>query len=268
MSMLSTTGLLLLALSAGTVHAANRNVMEKMVEYKEGDTVLEGFLARPATKDLKPRPAIIVVHEWMGLEDYAKSRARQLAELGYIAFAADIYGKTTRPKNQDEAAKFATQYRSDRALMRKRIQAAIDFVQKEPAVHAQKIAVIGYCFGGSVALEAARMNAPVAGIVSFHGGLASPTAKDTKSVKPRVLVLNGAADPLVSAEEIKNFEEEFTKGKADWQFVNYSGAVHGFTNPNNGPRKGDSPMAYDEKADKRSWQAMRAFFDEMFGPVK
>ncbi len=174
---------------AGTTPPAKAAITEKVVEYREGDTVLEGFLAEPKTVT-KNTPAIVVVHEWMGLGDYAKMRARMLAELGYVAFAADIYGKGVRAKDMDEAGKLATRYKSDRPLMRKRILAAIETASKLPNVDSKRIAVMGYCFGGTVALEAARAHAPVIAAISFHGGLSSPTAKDTKDLGAKIIVVH------------------------------------------------------------------------------
>lgn len=237
-------------------------VIEKTVDYKEGDTLLEGFIAMP--KSAKPKtPIIVVVHEWMGLGSYAKARAKMLAELGYIAFAADIYGKGVRAKNMDEAAKLATLYKSDRPLMRKRIGAAITEAIKIQNADPSKVAVIGYCFGGTVALEAARAHAPVIAAVSFHGGLSSPLASETKDLKAKILVLHGGDDPFVNADEVKGFEEEMRKAKADWQLFSYGGAVHSFTNWET-PYQPGAPMGYNESADKRSWLAMKSFFDEVF----
>lgn len=237
-------------------------IIEKTVDYKEGDTPLEGFVAMP--KNTKPgTPVVVVVHEWMGLGTYAKARAKMLADLGYIAFAADIYGKGVRAKNMDEAAKLATLYKSDRPLMRKRIGAAIAEAVKVKNANARKVAVMGYCFGGTVALEAARAHEPVIAAVSFHGGLSSPLAGETKDMKARILVLHGGDDPFVTADEVKAFEDEMRKAKADWQVFSYGGAVHSFTNWET-PYKPGTPMGYNESADKRSWVAMKSFFDEVF----
>lgn len=235
---------------------------EKTIEYKEGDTVLEGFLAHP--KNLKKdTPVVVIVHEWMGLDSYAKTRARMVAGLGYVAFAADIYGKGIRPKDTDEAAKLATKYKTDIPLFRKRIRAAIDTATKLPHSDEKKAAIIGYCFGGTAALEAARAKMPVLGVVSFHGGLSTPNPKETKEVKAKVLVLHGAEDPHVPPKEVHAFEDEMRAAKADWQLVAYGGAYHKFSNPES-PYKPELGFAYDEKADRRSWNAMKDFFEEIF----
>ena len=252
----------LLPFAASVASAAS--VSEKTIEYKEGNTVLEGFAAFPAKMGSGAKlPLVIVVHEWMGLEDYEKHRAKMLAELGYIAFAADIYGKGVHPTSTDEAGKLAGKYKGDRALMRKRIQAALDAALKLPGVDPGRVAVIGYCFGGTVALEAARARMPIAAAVSFHGGLSSPNPKETKDLKAKIIVFHGADDPTVSAEEVAAFQDEMRQAKADWQFVSYGGTVHKFTNPST-PYTPGSAFGYNEKSDHRSWQAMQDFFKETF----
>jgi dienelactone hydrolase len=242
---------------------ARAEVKTQLVEYKQGDTVLEGILAWD-TNGPKARPGIVVVHDWLGVGPYVKMRAEQLAAMGYVAFAADIYGKGVRPKDGKEAGALAGQYRSgDRALLRARVAAGLEALRKQPGVDPAKVAAIGYCFGGSTVLELARMGADVKGIVSFHGGLKTDFP-DASKVKAKVLVLHGADDPYVPPAEVAAFEDEMRKGKVDWTLVKYSGAVHAFTQPGagNDPSQG---AAYDEKADRRSFQAMKAFFAELFG---
>jgi len=228
--------------------------------------VLEGYLAWDDAAKGK-RPGVLVVHAWMGLDDNARRRADMLAGLGYVAFAADIYGKGVRPKTPDEAGKLAGQYKSDRALLRKRVSAAFAELVKRPNVDAARTAAIGYCFGGTTAIELARSGAAVAGVVSFHGGLDSPTPADGKNIKAKVLVLHGAADPHEKPEDLAAFTKELTDAKVDWQFAEYGGAVHCFTDMGAGsdPSKG---CAYDARADARSWAAMRTFFDEIFATSK
>lgn len=238
-------------------------VKTQAVEYKDGDTVLEGYLAYDDALPGK-RPAVLVVPEWWGLNDYAKGRARQLAEMGYVAFAVDMYGKGVLAKTAKEAGELAGKFRSDRAMMRTRIASALAELRKNDRVDPKRIAAIGYCFGGTAVLELARSGADIAGVVSFHGGLDNPKPDDAKNIKCKVLVLTGADDPSVSAEQVKAFQDEMRKAGVDWQMTFYSGARHGFTNPDNGnPPTG--PVAYNEKADKRSWQAMKDFFAELFG---
>ena len=242
--------------------AAGAALKTRTVEYKQGKTVLQGYLAFDDSTKGK-RPGVLVVHEWMGLNDYVKRRAEQLAGLGYVAFAADIYGKGVRPKNPAEAGAQAKIYRDDRKLLRARAAAGLDVLRKDRNVDPKRIGAIGYCFGGTTVLELARSGADVAGTVSFHGGLATPTPEDARKIKGRVLALHGADDPHVPPKEVAAFEDEMRKAKVDWQLVAYGGAVHSFTNPASGndPSKG---AAYNERADKRSWEAMKLLFGEIF----
>jgi len=242
--------------------SANAKVVTQTVEYKHGEVALEGYMAYDDAVKGK-RPGVIVVHEWSGLNSYIKRRAEQLAGLGYVAFAVDMYGKGVRPKDAKEAGALVNIYMSDRKLMRSRAEAALDLFRKNPRVDEKLIAAIGYCFGGTVVLEMARGGADLAGVVSFHGGLDTPTPADTKNMKAKVLVLHGADDPFVTKEQVTAFWDEMRKAGVDWQMVIYGGAVHSFTNPDSGndPSKG---VAYNEKADTRSWSAMSAFFEEIF----
>ncbi len=232
------------------------------VEYKQGDTVLEGFLAYDDAQAAQKRPGVIIVHEWKGLNEYAKTRARKLAELGYVAFAADIYGKGVRPATGEEAGKIAGVYKNDRELTRKRAKAALDYLSQDEHVDSFKIAAIGYCFGGMVVLEMARAGFPLSGVVTFHGSL-SPKLPPAGAVKSKLLVLHGALDPFVKPEEVAQFKAEMKKANADMRFISYEGAVHSFTNPESGddPTKG---VAYNAKADEASWEEMKKFFSEIF----
>jgi dienelactone hydrolase len=236
------------------------------VEYKDGQTVLEGYLAYDDAAEGK-RPGVLVVHEWNGLGPYVQKRAEQLAALGYVAFAADIYGKGVRPQTPDEAAKVASLYRNNRPLLRERARAGLEALRRDEHVDPRKLAAIGYCFGGTTVLELARSGADVAGVVSFHGGLDTPDPADARNIKGKVLALHGGDDPHVPPAQVAAFEDEMRKAGVDWQLCIYGGAVHSFTNPASGsdPSKG---VAYNEKADRRSWQAMRAFFDEIFGAAR
>lgn len=233
----------------------------QMVEYKQGEAVLEGYLVYDDAVAGK-RPGILVVHEWKGINDYAKKRADMLARLGYVAFAADIYGKGIRPETIAEAGAMAGKFKSDRPLLRARVNAGLDVLKSQPNVNASQLAAIGYCFGGTAVLELGRSGADVKGIVSFHGGLSSPTPQDARNIKARVLALHGAADPFVNANEVAAFEKEMKEAKVNWRLIKYPGAMHGFTNPDN---KGVPPGAlYNESADKASWIEMQRFFKEIF----
>lgn len=231
------------------------------IEYKQGDAVLEGYLVYDDAQPGK-RPGILVVHEWKGLNDYAKMRADMLARLGYVAFAADIYGKGIRPQTIPEAGAMAGKFKADRALLRARVNAGLDVLRSQPNVETAQLAAIGYCFGGTAVLELARSGADVKGIVSFHGGLSSPTPTDANNIKGRVLALHGAADPFVGPDEVAAFDKEMTDAKVNYRLIKYPGAMHGFTNPDN---KGIPPGAvYNEAADKASWIEMQKFFKEIF----
>ncbi len=253
-------GLLTMGLLMGL--RANAEIRTEIVEYRDGDTVLEGYLAYDAKLAAK-RPGIVVIPDYMGVRDLAKKRVDDLAKLGYTAFLADIYGKGIRPKDGREAMELVKKYKGDRPLMRRRADAALKTLMKHKTVDANKLASMGYCFGGTAALEMGRAGANLKGIVTFHGGLDTPTPQDAKNIKGRVLVLNGADDPYVPPAQIAAFEKEMRDGKVDWEFVNYANAVHAFTiiDAGNDNSKG---AAYNEKADKRSWEAMKTFFKEIF----
>lgn len=251
--------LLLTLLMPTLVQAA---IETRSVEYRQGNTRLVGYLAFP--KDVTgPLPGILVVHEWMGLNDYAKHRADQLAELGYIAFAADIYGDGKIAANREEAGKLAGSYKNDRPLLRARVAAGLATLKAQPGVAGDKIAAIGYCFGGTTVLELARSGADIAGVVSFHGGLDTSTPQDAKNIRAKVLALHGADDPYVPADQVAAFENEMRQAGVDWQLIVYGGAVHGFTNPANGTDNSKG-AAYNALADARSWVAMQQFFNELF----
>jgi dienelactone hydrolase len=241
--------------------AAQAAVKTQVVEYTVGQTVCKGYLAYDdAAKEA--RPGVLVVHEWWGLNDYAKRRTEQLAELGYVAFAADIYGGGKVATDAQEAGKLAGEFRKDPALLVARTAGALDTLKKQRGVDASRTGAIGYCFGGTTVLALALSGAEVQAVVSFHGSLPVDAAAD-KPVKANVLVCNGADDPMVKPEDRQKFKDVLTRAKADWEFIDYSGAVHAFTNPEAG--KGGMPgVAYNEKADKRSWELMKDFFAEAF----
>jgi dienelactone hydrolase len=257
-----TLRILLAALSLSFALPAVAKIKTEVVEYKQGDTILEGYLAYDPAKVKKSAPGVLVVHEWTGVGPYVQKRAELLAEMGYVAFAADIYGKGVRPANPDAAGKEAGKYKGDRKLMRERVLAGLNVLKARKEVNPRKTAAIGYCFGGTTVLELARAGADVKGVVSFHGGLDSPNPADGKNIKAKVLVLHGADDPYVPAKDIAAFEDELREGGVDWQLVKYAKAVHSFTNPGagNDPSKG---AAYNADADRRSWEAMKVFFKEI-----
>lgn len=245
-------------LTAGDVLAV---IITKNIQYKQGNTILEGYLAYDDAIKVK-RPGVLVVHDWTGLQSFTKKRTEQLAKLGYVAFAADIYGKGIRPQNQQESGTQATIYRQDRKLLRQRATAGLQVLQNYRLTDPKRIAAIGYCFGGGTVLELARSGANIQGVVSFHGNLDTPNPSDAKNIKSKVLVLHGADDPFVPEEQLKGFENEMRQANVDWQLISYGGAVHSFTNPE---AKNDPKGAlYNPIAEQRSWQAMRQFFAEIF----
>ncbi|MEM6506856.1 MAG: dienelactone hydrolase family protein [Planctomycetota bacterium] len=250
------------------------DVKTEEITYQDGKTALTGFLAWDPDKLPRPggntsqsgAPGVLIVHQWMGLTDYEKGRAKQLAELGYVAFALDIYGTDFSPTSMQEASQASGKFKRDRALFRDRLQNGLKQLQDSAMVDTKRIAAIGYCFGGTGVLELARSGADVAGVVSFHGGLDAPTPEDAKDIKAKVLVLHGADDPFVPREGIDAMKKSFNEAEVDWQMIEYSGAVHSFTQPMAGDDNSRG-AAYNEKADKRSWKHMRAFFDETIGKV-
>ena len=255
------TGLLLAVLIMGGAVPAD-DLITLVIEYKQGDVVLEGYLACP--KDAKGKlPGVLVCHQWMGHTDYERRRAEETARLGTVAFALDIYGKGVHPKDPQEAGKMAGGFKGDRALLRARALAGLDVLRRYERCDAKKLAVMGYCFGGTTSLEVARSGAEVAGTISFHGDLSSPTPEDAKSIKGKVLALHGADDPFVPAAQVAAFGDEMRKACVDWQFVAFCGAVHSFTlkHAGNDNSKG---AAYNEKADLRSWVMYKEFLAEIF----
>ncbi|WP_445713400.1 dienelactone hydrolase family protein [Flavobacterium sp.] len=233
----------------------------KTVDYFDGNQKLEGFFA----KSLKANPkkiGVVVLPAWMGIDAHAKESAEALAKLGYHAFVADIYGVGNNPKNTGEAGKNAGFYKNNPLEYQKRIQLAIDELVKAGA-DVNQIAVIGYCFGGTGAIEAARGNLNVKGVVSFHGGLGKASNSPTNIIKAKVLVLHGADDFYVPAKEVEAFQNEMRESKADWQMNYYANAVHAFTHKDAGSDNSKG-AAYNELADKRSWEAMKTFFTEIF----
>ena len=231
------------------------------VDYTDGNQKLEGFFAK-AQKANPKKIGVIVLPAWMGVDAHSKESAEALAKLGYHAFVADIYGVGNNPKNTDEAGKNAGFYKNNPAEYQKRIQLAIDQLVKIGADKNQ-IAVIGYCFGGTGAIEAARGNLNVKGVVSFHGGLGKATNSPTIEIKAKVLVLHGADDPYVPTKEVEAFQNEMRTSKADWQMIYYANSVHAFTHKDAGSDNSKG-AAYNELADKRSWEAMKTFFSEIF----
>jgi dienelactone hydrolase len=250
------------ALIALSLTAVEARIITRTMEYRQDGTVMRGFLAYDDGLKAK-RPGVLVVHEWWGLNDFARERAVKLAGLGYVALAADMYGGGATTRDREEAGKLAGTLRGNPDRLRARAQAAYKVLATDPRVDPKRLAAIGFCFGGTTVLELAYSGADLAGVVSFHGGLPRPQPGDLKPLKAKILVLHGADDPHVSAADITNFEQAMRQARADWQMVFFGGAAHSFTNPaaGNNPAAG---AAYNARAARRSWRCMQEFFREIW----
>ncbi|NUM54703.1 MAG: dienelactone hydrolase family protein [Candidatus Hydrogenedentes bacterium] len=242
--------------------SAGAAIKTEMIQYKDHDAVLEGMIAYDDSSSAK-RPGVLVVHEWWGLNDHAKNSTKKLAEMGYVAFAADMYGKGVTTDDPQVAGKLSGALKGDRPALRARAQAALDTLAKFKFTNPSKLGAIGYCFGGTTALEIARSGAPVRGVVSFHGALGTPNAADAKNIKGAVLVCHGADDPFVPAAEVAAFKKEMDDAKVKYTFVAYPGAVHSFTNPDV-DRHNLNGAKYQAAAAEKSWNDMKAFFADVF----
>jgi dienelactone hydrolase len=232
------------------------------LKYKDGDRNLHGIVAYDEVSSGK-RPGVVIMPDAFGIAPFIKERAEQLAKLGYVGFGADPYGDGFMAKDLQEGIKYAMALLEDPAVVRRRVRAALDQIATLPQVDSSRLAVMGYCMGGTCSLEIARAGAAVRGVVSFHGGLATKQPAVAGQVKAKVLVCNGADDPFVPPAQITAFNEEMTKAGVDWQVINYGGTVHSFTNPD-AASIGAPGIAYNRLADERSWQAMTSFFAEIF----
>ena len=251
-----------LLLALGLLHP---DIQTKEFMYEADGIRLKGYLAYDAEIEGK-RPGVLVVHEWWGHNEYARKRARMLAELGYVALAVDMFGDGKTADHPKDAGKFAGEVMSNMPAMTARFNAALEVLKKDPNVDAGEIAAIGYCFGGGVVLQMARSGAPLRGVVSFHGSLATANPAEKGAVKARILVCNGADDSFVPPESIKGFKEEMDKAGAQYVFKSYEGAIHSFTNPSatETGKKFDMKVAYNKEADEKSWEDMKEFFKGIF----
>jgi dienelactone hydrolase len=233
----------------------------KTLEYRDGAVSLKGYLADDGRSGA--RPGVVLFPEAFGIGEHVMERARRLSAVGYVALAADPYGEGAQAKDLPGAIQMMTDVRSDVNRWRARAQAALDALSAQPGVDRARLAAIGYCFGGSTALELGRSGAPLAAIVSFHGGLEAPRPEDARNIRAKVLVCHGANDPLIPPEQVAAFEALMRGTTVDWQVCSYGGAVHSFTNPD-ADKLGNPALAYNAAADRRSWAAMLALFQEAF----
>jgi len=250
-----------MAILATTSHA---EIKTETVEYQAGDAKFQSVLVYDDAVAEK-RPGVVVYPEWWGLDDYAKRRARMLAELGYVAMAVDVYGNGQTTEDPQKAGKMAAALKAgDRKALRQRASAGLEELKRNPRVDPTKLGAIGYCFGGATAIELARSGADVKAVVTFHAALDSPNPADGRNIKGRLLVCHGGDDSFVTQKDIEAFQQEMRQNKVDWQMNIYGNAVHSFTNPG-ADKHGIPGIAYNPKADQRSWQAMREVFDEVLG---
>jgi dienelactone hydrolase len=237
-------------------------LQKEVVPYTSADGAnMEGYIVYDDVVK-KPKGAILIVPDWMGLGDFAKNKAEQLANLGYVAMAVDVFGKGMNPKNGDEAAALAGKYKKDRPLLRSHIRAAFDKLLTFKNVNPKKVIATGYCFGGTTALELARSGAPLAATAVFHAGLNTPTPADAKNIKGPVLVMHGADDPYVNADEVDAFKKEMKDAGVKLTFVAYPGAVHAFAIPTAGTDNSKG-AAYNAEADKNSWKEFTKFIKKI-----
>jgi dienelactone hydrolase len=249
--------------------AAEAEVKTQVVDYRQGDTVLQGLIAWNEAAAGK-RPGVLVVHEWWGHNEHARNQARRLAEAGYVGFALDMYGKGKVATHPKDAEAFMMEATRNPDVIVARFNAALAQLKQDPHVDAQKIAAIGYCFGGAVVLAMARVGADLDAVASFHGSLASnhgshaaPEAGAKGRIKPRILVLTGAADPMVPPQQVEAFKEEMRAAGATFEVVSYPGAKHSFTNPD-ADKAGMEALGYNAEADQKSWAALLVMLKQVF----
>ncbi len=234
-------------------------IREQLVEYRDGDTVLEGFFCHDDSRP-GPQPAVLIHHAWGGRDEFVERKARRLAWQGYAAFAADVYGKGRRGATNEQCSALMTPLMQDRALLARRITAGLETVRGLPQVDARRIAAMGFCFGGLCALDLARSGADVRGVVSFHG-LLKPNGLPSRKVRAKVLMLHGYDDPMAPPEDVLAVAKEFTTAGADWQLHAYGNTQHAFTNPQAHDQA--LGLVYNEAAERRSWHSLIQFLDEV-----
>jgi dienelactone hydrolase len=256
------TRLLLLLFTLTAALPAEAAVQSQAIDYKDGDTNLRGYLYWDDRYE-KKRPGILVLHEWWGLNAYARLRARMLAEAGYVAFAPDLYGDARVTEHASEAKAWKEQISANIEAWQQRARLGLDQLKARQQVDGDKLAAIGYCFGGETAIQMAYAGMEVKGVASFHGSLPPATAEQQKNIRASVLVAHGDADQFVPPERVEAFKQALNEAGADWEMAIYGGARHSFTVPE-AERKGIENLKYDPKADRRSWALLMSFLDELF----
>lgn len=245
--------------------SAQAKVVGEEVEYSSNGTTMKGYIAYDDAKKGK-RPGVLVVHEWWGHNEYARKRARMLAALGYTALALDMYGDGKTAEHPKEAGAFAGEVRANMKQATARFNAAKQVLMEHETTDPDKIAAIGYCFGGGIVLEMARRGVDLDAVVSFHGSVATQNPAQPGDVKARILVCNGQEDPFVKPDQIAALKQEMKNANVDFTFKSYPNAKHSFTNPDADKygKKFDLPLQYNEAADKKSWEDMKAFLKATF----
>jgi dienelactone hydrolase len=254
--------LLTLFLLVGNAHA---KVITEPIAYTHNGVSLEGYLAYDDAVSGKA-PGVLVVHEWWGLNDYARERAEQLAQMGYVAFALDMYGKGKSTEHPDQAAAWMKEINGNMDQWQKRAMAGLDVLKKQPRVDTSRLAAIGYCFGGATVQVLAYGGADLKGVVSFHGSLVPPSADQAGQTKAKILICHGAQDPMNKPEALTTYANAMNASSIDWQLIVYGGTRHSFTNPD-ADKRGMAALAYNPSADRRSWQHMQFFFNELFAGI-
>jgi dienelactone hydrolase len=226
---------------------------------------MKGFVAFDSAIKGK-RPGVLIVHEWWGHNDYSRKRAKMLAELGYTALALDMFGDGKQANHPDDAGKFAMEVFNNMEDSKAKFEAAMKLLKEQPTTDPEQIAAIGYCFGGGVVLHMARFGYELDAVASFHGGLQTENPAETGNIKGRLLICNGADDPMTTPTQIEAFKKEMSDAGVDYKFINYPGAMHSFTNPiaDSVGKKFNMPLAYNKEADEKSWAEMQTLFNEVF----
>jgi dienelactone hydrolase len=245
--------------------AKEPELIEKEISYGTGDLTMKGYLVFDNSIEGE-RPGVLVVHEWWGHNSFARKKAKELAELGYTALAVDMYGDGKQANHPEDAGKFASEVFENMNEAQARFEAALNILKSFDKTDSEKTAAIGYCFGGGVVLQMARMGVDIDGVVSFHGSISSPNPAEKDNVKAAMLVCNGEEDKFVTSDQIDAFKNEMDNADADYKFINYEGAQHSFTNPDADSlgAKFNLPLGYDKSADEKSWNEMKSFFNRIF----